>query len=364
MRLQLSWNLLLYHMRHKLCALLSLCVAALGAHAASTNGSSASADNDWSSIITLSAPTVVTASSPSDVSDTAKKSPLDMETDRLVALAQHAKAFYTDHSGDPRAVDAKKLEVMSRLQAIQLGAPDADGAGMALAHTYRSNSSNSTSDRLDVALAMQAIAANHAGNGLTGAALESATDALRSEFGDAPEIYSLYLNIVRTADSATALRVAQKLQSLPAPGPMKAEAAKVLGRAALIGTSIDLTKQIPGLHSADLRNSGGVTVIYLWNASSGYSDLDLLASQKSVVPDTAHFVYVGLGSTPGAASAASSHAAFKGAHFFDGKSLDSDVAAILNVEQLPYVFVLKADGTLSGYGRAQDISALVAAANR
>jgi hypothetical protein len=345
-------------MRYKLCAFISLGVAALSLRAASP----ASADDDWSAVVSLRTPTPLAPASPAELSDATKKSAIDLEIDRLGSLAHQAKLFYNSHPVDARVPDAKEIEIMAQLQALQLGAGDVQGAAMALAQGFRADAANPVRARIDVALAMNAAANRGASSVTSAVSLENTADSLRTEFGDIPEVSALYLSAMRSADAASAQRIAQKLQGTNAPAPIKTEATKVAARAALVGHKIDLTGRLAGIHAADLQGTGAV-VVYLWNAGSGTSDLDILATLQSQVPDTTRFVLIGLQSAPGSAASAKSHGP-KGAQFFEPKGLDSDTAGYLQAAELPYAYVLKPDGTLIGYGAVSQIVSLVANANQ
>jgi hypothetical protein len=351
---------------HPTCSSLAAAVLLLLVPAASCfaspSASAPAADVSWAAVAGM-ASSISAAANPAGVT-------VQQEITSLQRASQGARDFYTRFASDPRAPAAKKLEVVAALQSVQLGGAQYGVAAQTLAAAYRADPSNPVADRFDVALIVESmtLAATLKGRPLAdgGAAYAAVADKLYGEFGGIPAAYGLYVHVMRATDQATAFSVAQKLSSMAgAPEAAKAEAARVIGRNAMIGKPLpiiltgDLAKPVPlGLSTA------GPTLVYVWSNRRGTGELDALAQVKaSVLPGT-QVIYVAVNSDPAQAEAARARAPLPGAFYFQTAGFKGVTGKALGLEQTPYVFVLNRQGVVAGCGRLEDLPALFYAASR
>ena len=297
------------------------------------------------------------------------KSPVRQQIDRFQQAAQSAKDFHTKYPDNARAAEARKLEVVLALQGAQLGGEEPAPTVTQLCQAYRADQRNPVKDRFDVAVIMGTMASSQAAKGKRlvddGAAREKLADALRDEFGDIPEVHYFYLGVARTADPATAARVARKLAKMkPAPDSVRSAAQKIVDRNDLIGQKLDLPLTTAEGQTFNLKSlTGQPTVVFVYDAQSGTGDMAALARFRSLVPtaDT-RWVYIALGGIPPRATPG--WKADTEMRFYGPSGFNNPTAERLKLQQTPYVYVLDAQARLTGFGRVEDLPALFAAANR
>ena len=171
----------------------------------------------------------------------------------------------------------------------------------ALGSAYVANLGNAAPDRFNVAMAMEAIslAPSLQGKQLAddGATYEKMANDLYAELGGLDQVYSVYVSILRTTDSATVTSVASKILSqATAPAWAKTEAQVAQARVVLIGKPVNLKLTTVGGTTIDLsRPVAQTTVVYFWNGTTGGTDLSLLSTVKPAIPAGARWIYVALG---------------------------------------------------------------------
>jgi hypothetical protein len=294
-------------------------------------------------------------------------SPLGQEIASLQQASQAAHSFYTTYPTDARAAQAKKIEVLSALQSVQLGGTAYQSAALALASAYGADASNTTHDRFDVALTVQTLSLPAILKGQVlgdnGPVYQKLADTLYAQFGDINDSYYLYLNVMRTTDLSTSVATAQKILGMNAPTWAKAEAQIVLNRYALLGKPLNLTVTTYGGWPLNLRTPRGKpTVIYFWSNKTGTDQLGLLKKFATSIPANAGVVYFCLEADLTKVKAARSAAPLPGIFCFEQSGLNSPEETYLGVLQLPYVYILNSQGVLTGFGRIQDLPALITSA--
>lgn len=324
------------------------------------------ADSAWQSLQTLAAPTGPASPQLASAS-TVPVSPLEQEISRLQQAAQAANAFYTAYPTDPRAAAARKLEAMSGLEALQLGATQGQASALGVAQAFVQNSANAVQDRFDVALTLglvsQADGIRGQSPAVAGPAYAKLADSLHAEFGDAAPVYHYYVALTRIADPATAVQIAAKLQTMNAPAWAKAQTQGILNRQKLIGSPVPITLTTASGQTLNLSApSGQPTILYIWGGASALRDLAALSVLKGSVPSGVRWVYLALNSPSPSEQAAGSAAPFPGTQCFDPVNLAGFVPRELGVLATPCAYVLDAQGRLSGFGEPSDIPALLAAA--
>jgi hypothetical protein len=317
------------------------------------------ADTAWQGVLTLGSFPTVGGTTPT----------LAQEITQLQQEAQMAKAFYKAYPSDSRADTAKKVEALSGLQEVQLGAVGVQAAALAVATAFVNDASKAVQDRYDIALASELITQASTLEGLgpadNGPAYEAVADSLYAQFGDVAPAYGYYLSLTMSADNATAAKIASKIQTMNAPAWAKAQAQIVVNRAALVGNPVSLTLTSTTGQAIDLSQpSGQTTVVYLWGGAGSMNDLAILNSIKASVPTGVRWIYVALNSPSPVLSAVQAAAPIPGTQCFDPVNLGGWVPQTLFLQMTPYAYVFKANGTLSGYGSPLLIPALLNAASQ
>jgi hypothetical protein len=317
------------------------------------------ADSAWQSLQSLTLPPNLNGQRPSTAQEIAQ----------LQQEAQQANLFYGTFPSDSRANSARKLEALSQLQEVQLGAANAQPAALALATAFVNDTTHGLQDRFDVALSASLVSQAGMFQGMgplrDGPAYQAVADALYGQFGDTAPMYAYYLSLTLCADNATAVNVASKIQTMNAPAWVKAQAQVVLNRAGLVGTIVPLTLTTAANQQIDMSQaSGQTTVVYFWGGAGYASDLAAINSIKANVPADVRWIYVALNSPSPVLATAQANAPVAGIQCFEPVSLAGWVPETLFLQITPYAYVFKANGILSGYGPPALIPALVNAAGQ
>ena len=341
-----------------LCA----CCAAVSA-LAQTAPQQAVTDAAWINLQNLAGP--LTLANSSGLGHAAP-TPIQQQAEQFMLGSEAAQAFYTAYPGDSAAPQARKLEVVLALQSVQLGDLKNQPHALALSNAYLANQGNPPRDRFDVALTAGVLSSAFQGKELPydTVVFQNLADSLHTEFGELSDVYGLYLSLMRTADSSESLAVARKLIAMKAPAWVAAEAQETIDRSALLGKPLDLILMLDDGKTINLAAPyPHPTLIYVWSNRTGAGDLAILGQFKSAIPAGTRVVYVSLQSKPFAPDDAEPQAPIAGIYHFEEPGLDGLTARALKVRQFPCVYVLTGQGVLAGFGRVEDIAALLGAAN-
>lgn len=324
-------------------------------------------DDDWRNLQALFARTpanaVAAARTPAE-----RTAARQLRATRLQQAAEQARNFYTRLVAHPHAPIARKLEIMARLESARLGSsPDATTAALALAAAFRADAEALREHRFEVALAAERLKAQAGGGAPSAPADERLPEVLLREFGPIPEVHGLFAGLAARAEIATANRLATRLLELRPPPHVKAAAEEVTARYGLVGrplalrlTRLDATTfELPGSAAA-----ASATVLYVWTPDHAPSahGFNALRSLRGRLPRDVHWIYLALGVTAADAQAAATRAPFAGIHCQDDAGPRSALAQRLRVTSSPTVFVLNQHGVLTGFGRVDELPALLAAA--
>ncbi|WP_414664430.1 TlpA family protein disulfide reductase [Horticoccus sp. 23ND18S-11] len=293
--------------------------------------------------------------------------------DRLFEASRQAGLFHQRHPGDPRAAQARKLEITSALASVQLGRTAGEAAALALATAFRADKNQLREHRFEVALAAErltlALRPGAKRPPDDGRDHERMADALRREFGPIPEVHGLYSGLAAAADTENANRLATQLLEMRPPPFATATAQAVTTRYGLIGRPLSLrltdlagrTFELPATAAAS-----GPTVLYVWTPDSdgSKSPFNPLRRSPAAGRGGVRWIYLGLGATRAAATSAQAGAPFPGTHCSDDGGARSALAQRLNVRSSPTLFVFNRAGVLTGIGRVDELTALLAGANR
>lgn len=293
--------------------------------------------------------------------------------DRFQQVAQQAKTFLLRYPNDPNAPKAKKLEVTASLESARLGRDAIQASALTLATAYRVDKNQSREDRFEVALTADRLQLTQKNGGKSlhekPADYEKLADNLHKEFGEIPEIYGLYTGIAGAVDMESANRIATKVLEMRPPAFAKAEAQVITARYGLVGRPFALRLSTVDGQRIELPTTpalSGPTVIYVWTMAAGgtsnpFAELSL---QRAKLAKGVRWIYLGMPATAAQVNAVKAKAPFSGTHCIDDASATSAVAQHLKVRSSPTVFVLNRQGVLTGFGRVDELPALLTAAAR
>lgn len=324
-------------------------------------------DDDWRSLQALLARE---ASRPASAARTPaeRNSAREQRAARLQQAAEQAQEFQTRYASHPLAAHARKLEVMARLEGARLGSsPEATTSALALAAAFRADPEPLREHRFEVALAAELLAQRPAGGVRAALDDERLAYGLWREFGPIPEVQGLFAGLAARAGMETGNRLATQLLELRPSPSARATAEAVTARYGLVGRPLALrlarldgtTFELPGVAA-----SAGPTVLYVWTPDhprDGHG-FNAVRSLRSRLPAGVRWIYVGLGATTADARAAAARAPFDGIHCQDDGGPRSALAQRLRVTSSPTVFVLNREGVLTGFGRVDELTALLSAA--
>ncbi len=325
------------------------------------------ADDDWRALQTALTASGSRPSGPvTPVQRTAARLARAESLDRA---AQHARAFHTRHPDHPQAALARKLEVTSLLESARLGRTTLESAALDRARAFRADPAQLREHRFEVALAADRLALQrriaHAGSRERPGEHEQLAHDLYREFGPIPEVFALYASLLATVDAETGNRLATRIVELRPPPFARAAAEATTARYGLVGRPLSLRLTTLDGQRLELPTAATAapTVLYVWTpagatASSPFAALHPL---KGKLPANLRWVFVGVGTTPAQARTATARAPFAGTHCFDSEGLQGAAARRLKADATTRV---NRQGVLTGFGRPDELPALLAAANR
>ncbi len=286
------------------------------------------------------------------------------------AVAQNAREFHTRYPTHPKMAEARKLEALASLDGITPTDKIYERAALATATAFRANPAHPMADRIQVAHAMESVTIARKTLGRPWFAnpvlAETMLDRLHAEFGEQPEIWGNFLALAQNTYCDAGNDVAHRIVQSPyAPEPTKAAARRILERHALVRRPLDLPlNPTRGRPTTLAQLAGKTTVVCVWDGTRypegppGLHDFT-----KNPLPNT-KWVYISLGQLGVLPKGKKPTAAPPGTTCVEALGSSGPLAAKLQISQLPYVFVLDDQQRLSGYGRIDEIPALLAGIGR
>jgi hypothetical protein len=286
------------------------------------------------------------------------------------AVAQAAKAFYSTNPSHPKAEEARKLEVISALEGIVFRDRVHEKAAIAAATAFRNDRSRPLADRLAVAhqLESREISKQTLGRPWYGHApkAEMMLDRLRAEFGESPLVWSRYADLARRAECDAGRDVALRvIQAAGADENSKQAARRVLERYDLVRKPLDLPLTPTTGRTTTLGQvAGKTTVLVVWDgARQPEGPPGLQDFRKNPRPNT-QWVYLSVGAIAALPKGTKGAALPPGLMCADAQGWRSPAVQKLKLGELPCVFVLDEKKQLSGYGRVDEVPALLAGIGR
>lgn len=280
---------------------------------------------------------------------------------RYTQASDSARAFYNLYPTHPHAAAARKLEAIAALR----GAPsDAAGKARALgvARAYRQDRNQPATDRFQVALLMERVSAAVSPGRSAAHRSSQATrdqerlvDSLRTEFGDLPDVYALYADLIADAEPTESARLARKVLALPATDAAKAAANSALARQRLIGRSLAIDLRTTGGQAIRLSTPPGKpTVIYFSDPKETF-----FRDERGTKMPT-RWIHVALGAPAGTARSAPPGLNDSVLHCVEPAGLAARICQVLHVREYPFTVVLDAQGKVRDYGRGLNAVELLA----
>jgi hypothetical protein len=262
-----------------------------------------------------------------------------------LARADLARNFYLNFPQHPRAVEARKLEVLALLDA---GASNASGSRLyAAAHALRNDPNVPDKDRAIVAgfydLRLAAVGLARSENEFT--VYETVARALTVEFPRQPQGYETLLTLAAQKGNPHGLALARELAASSAPDGIVKRAQRLAIRLNLTGKKLSQT--LPMVAAAQPTGSGKLTIVYTWSTLNAES---ILLAQQLAQLNVGRAQWIGVNlDLAGARSAAeklASDGRFPGVQIYDDRGPDGTVAVALGVDSAPVAFFVGSDGVI------------------
>ena len=285
----------------------------------------------------------------------------------FATASARAKEFYTKHPNDANANEARKIEAVTLMQAVQLGLTAEEPRAQRLAAEFRSDLKQSSAHRYEVASLMtqsevwkkkikdrDALMAEH----------ERHAFVLLGEFPGEPAIYERFLGIAHNSNSAKAREMAEHVLMMPAPTHLKEQALAVLDRLNLPGTSPGLEWQDENGVSRKISDyKGKIVIFYVWATWIPEAE-NAHALVASAVSAGIELVCVNVDTDVTQGQQARKKTTLPGGNYYDERGLKSPLALQLKANQVPGVHVIDAKGVYVGRGLPSDLPKLLQQAGK
>jgi len=283
----------------------------------------------------------------------------------LKDTATQAHDFAENNPGNPAARHAKKIEALATLSQAQLGDVGSEPRALRLGYVFRQDLQNDEGDRFEVAARMMEYSIGQKqlpASQLMGE-YEKRADGLVAEFPKHAGVYNIYLGLMRISSVVDARRMATKVLVSPADSTVKDQAKDILAQLDLVGTrpEIEFTA-VDGTQFQLKDQLGKIVVFYIWTSQSQEVAQVFTAVRQNTSGAT--LVGVNIDQDPAAAAGAAARSGAPGIQYSDTRGLKGPLPQQLKVQQVPSVYVFRADGTLAGFGAVSDLARLTASASR
>lgn len=276
-----------------------------------------------------------------------------------VGIADQAKAFYTANPDYYWAAEARRLEILSLIQAEEAG-DAATGSRLAQAvASLRADPKLPAKIRAHGAAAYEFTRAvrDQPDEAARHDALEKTARALIQEFPAEMPGYEALLALSRAAEPAKAEALARELAAASAPAPIRASAQTLLDRYALVGRP--LADILPATAS-ELKTSlpaGQPIIIYSW-ATWGPGSIEL-----GRMIQARRFAAAGicLDDDLAAARRLQHEAGLGGQHIYDGKGREGEIATQLKFSTAGQIYLVDAQGVIRDVRGGEGLEAKLAA---
>jgi hypothetical protein len=270
------------------------------------------------------------------------------QASRFHQSADLAKDFYTKNPQHKKATEARKLEAIMLVQAVQSGDTAIEGRMETTVNAFINDKTVGEAYRAE-------IAGTHAFAGLAGKALsademsnaqEKIARSLMLSFPSQPQGYESLLTLAQQKDMVKEKALLQELLATPAPVSVKQSVQLLLERLALVGQPFSDVLSDAGAKTVQSAVvAGKPTLVYTW-ASWSPGSIDMAEKLAKRNTAAANLVGVNLDSDQTVAMDLATKHGLPGAQQFDSRGADGALAKRLKVNGAPLVFLIDAKGVI------------------
>ena len=301
-----------------------------------------------------------------------KKTRQEFEADQkrqsggFLHASDKAREFYQRYPGHAKAAEAKKIEVVSLLRAVQTGAVEKEPQALRLGSEFRKDKKNASRDRYHVATTMlqMEVAKKKLGRKELMQEYERRAFGLYGEFPQEPAVFDMFIGLARNAEPAKGRALAERILRMPAPDAVKKEAKSLIERLDLPGKAVAFEWQDEnGKHHKISDYKGSAVVFYVWASwapTTGATRTNVAHANKAgvvVVP-----VNVDTDVAKGKAAAKDAGAGSPG--YYDERGFASPLPRQLKAATAPSIHVVDPNGVYVGSGSPNELESLLAQAGR
>jgi hypothetical protein len=281
----------------------------------------------------------------------------------FVAAAKQANAFYTKYPNDPNAGQARKIEAISLLRAVNTGTAEVEPQAVRLANAFRADKSNSSADRYEVAMNVlqhDVVRKNIVDKKALLQEYHDRAMDLYGEFPNEPALFSLLIGVAQNADPELARSTAKQILLIPAPDAIKQQAQAVIDRLDMPGKNVAFEWQDENGKSYQMSDfKGRIVVFYVWATWTPATSAANAAVSAALKPGV-QLVSVNVDTDPAKGKTANAAAKLGGINYYDNRGLQGPLTMQLKAIQVPSVYVVDANGVFVGAGTAFDLPHLLA----
>lgn len=275
------------------------------------------------------------------------------------SVADKAREFYTRHSDDTLAAEARRIEVLSLISALEAG--DAAGSSRLEQAVFalRNNPQIPNPIRAQGVAAFEFTRGLRDVNGFRARldATERIARSLMREFpGESPAYEALWA-VAKARPQEDSARLTQEILSSDAPVGLKAAAQALLDRYALIGQPLASTLDESGAKALAKISKGVPLIVYSW-ASSGPGSLEF---GRMIQARRFAALAVCLDEDTMEAGRIARSQGLGGEHLFDEDGLQGPVATRLKFSAAGQIYLVDEAGVIRDVRGGEDFESKIAA---
>lgn len=282
-------------------------------------------------------------------SETALKAALAKQALNFLRNADRAKSFYSKNPKHAKAGEARKLEVVLLIQAVQAGESSVEGRAESAALAFSTDKSLPESQRAEIAgvYGFTRLMRNRLQGDELQSALENTARSLILSFPSQPQGYESLLSIAAEAGEEKEKALLEELLKMPTPEAIKERARTNLERRALVGQSLEsaLTDAGRADGPVDLKPGRAGTLIYTWASwSPGSAAMAKLLAGRNL--GGVNVLALNLDKDLGAAQEFAQKYELPGTRLYDARGIEGALAKRLKVSSAPQVYFIDAQGVI------------------